>query len=348
MGKNKKIGCLSLLLLSPLTMAMQPLDDQSLSIATGQDGLNIGVDINSISFNQIAIIDKDGFAKKNETALPKAALVMAASPNGATPGVDFVQTFNSNGTVQNSSSQLLRAVIDTDAGTVVVGPNTGGAFANIAVTLGSGVNGIRLRPFSVYLVPDDPVNIDAISSINGSNYIRKSIFSSGTALKSNIKELLRTDNIDIKFIATNKPTMNIQLGAAPQGHMIKFGGAIDSICGATALNPDGCQINLVSGTTGAKFKLQMTGKDANGFSLNGFYAGIENEATNGSVTTPGGVVFGNKDTSDKFNLSLNNVQLGELGNTSTDVFNGLPNGSMGNWGIKGASITDFKMKVSGL
>lgn len=343
MLKKKKIGCLSLLLLSPLTMAMQPLDDQTLAKAIGQDGLNIGINVSKIDFKQIAIIDTDGFGAGSS----KAGLVVAANPNGATPGVDFVQTFNSDGTIQNSFSELLQAVIDTDAGTVVVGPNTGGAFANIAVMLGSGVNGIRIRPLSVYLVPDDPV-IDAISIRNGSVYTQKSIFSSGTTLKSNnIKELLRTDNIDIKFVAANKPTMNIQLGAAPQGHMIKFGGAIDSICGPTTANPDGCTLNLVSGTTGAKFKLQMTADDSDpldtvtGFSLNGFYAGIE---TNGFV-------FGNTGKSEKFNASLNNVWLGDTiptGSLDSNTFNGLQNGSMGSWGIKGASITDLKVKVSGL
>ena len=40
---NKKLGYVSLLLLSPFTMAMQPMDDQSLSLATGQDGLSITI-----------------------------------------------------------------------------------------------------------------------------------------------------------------------------------------------------------------------------------------------------------------------------------------------------------------
>ena len=45
MGKNKKLGCLSLLLFTPMAMAMQPLDDKSLSAMTGQDGLSVSVDI---------------------------------------------------------------------------------------------------------------------------------------------------------------------------------------------------------------------------------------------------------------------------------------------------------------
>ena len=61
MQKNKKIGYLSLLLLSPLTMAMQPMDDQSLATTTGQDGINIGVNISKIEFTQAALIDNDAF-----------------------------------------------------------------------------------------------------------------------------------------------------------------------------------------------------------------------------------------------------------------------------------------------
>lgn len=354
MGKNKKLGCFTLLsLLSPFVLAMQPLDDKSLSVLTGQDGLNIGMQLSKIDFNQIAIIDTDGFAKKGETALTQAALVIAASPNAApTLGVDFVQTFNANGSIQNSTTDFLQAKIDTDKGT----SGNGGAFINMALTFGSGVNGIRIRPLSVYLVPHDPVNIDAISTMNASNYIRKSIFTAGTTLKPNIKELLRTSNIDIEFMPNNKPTMNFQLGGSPQGHMVMFGGAIKSICGPTALNPDGCSINLVSGNTGAKFNLQLTANDTDptditaGFSLSGFYAGVEGK-TGTSPTETGSVVFGNIGKSEKFDASINNLWLGDTiptGSLDSNTFNGLQNGSMGNWGIKGANITDLKVKISGL
>ena len=344
MLKNKKLGCLSLLLFTPMAMAMQPLDDQSLSAMTGQDGLTVSVNISKIDFKQAAIIDNDGFSNPDATLPGKAALVMATSPGGpANIGVDFVQTFNANGSIQNSSSELFKAVIDSDAGT---GKN--GAFANVALTLGSDVNGLRIRPFSVYLAPDrydaNPEN-HAISSLVGSTYTQHSIFSTGTTLKSpNIKELLRvSNNIDIKFIANNKPRMNIQLGSSPQGHMVMFGGAIDSVCGTGS----GCNMMLVadyatagnpSTAYGVGFDLQMKSTDINGFSLDGFYAGIES----------GGVVFGNTGTSDKFDLSLNNIMLGKAGASNANEFNGLKNGSMGNMGAIGTSVTNFKMRVSGM
>ena len=344
MGKNKKLGCLSLLLFTPMAMAMQPLDDQSLSGATAQDGLNIGVHVSKIDFNQIAIIDTDGFTNSSASLTSKAALVMAASPGGASAiGVDVVKTFNADGSIDYGTSALFNAAIDTDAG-------TNSAFANVALTLGSDVNGLRIRPFSVYLTPDqyDPRDSTkhAISTLVGSDYTQHSIFSTGTTLKSaNIKELLRvSNNIDVKFITNNKPRMNIQLGASPQGHLVMFSGAVDSVCASTTSQPSGCSFNLVSGTTGDKFDLQMSGKDANGFSLNGFYAGIEAGA--GSI--PGAVVFGNTGVSDKLNLNLNNVWLGDAGAANANVFNGLNNGSLGNIGAVGISATNLKMRVSGM
>ena len=347
MGKNKKLGCLSLLLFTPMAMAMQPLDDQSLSGATAQDGLNIGVHVSKIDFNQIAIIDTDGFTNSSSSLTSKAALVMAASPGGASAiGVDVVKTFNADGSIDYGTSALFNAAIDTDAG-------TNSAFANVALTLGSDVNGLRIRPFSVYLTPDqyDPGDSTkhAISTLVGSDYTQHSIFSTGTTLKSaNIKELLRvSNNIDVKFITTNKPRMNIQLGASPQGHLVMLDGAIDSVCAPTTTQPNGCSFNLVSETTGLKFDLQMSGKDANGFSLNGFYAGIEAGA--GSI--PGAVVFGNTGVSDKLNLNLNNIKMGDeipVGNLNSNIFNGLQNGSLGNIGAVGVSATNLKMRVSGM
>ena len=347
MGKNKKLGCLSLLLFTPMAMAMQPLDDQSLSGATAQDGLNIGVHVSKIDFNQIAIIDTDGFTNSSASLTSKAALVMAASPGGASAiGVDVVKTFNADGSIDYGTSALFNAAIDTDAG-------TNSAFANVALTLGSDVNGLRIRPFSVYLTPDqyDPRDSTkhAISTLVGSDYTQHSIFSTGTTLKSpNIKELLRvSNNIDVKFVTTNKPRMNIQLGASPQGHLVMLDGAIDSVCAPTTTQPNGCSFNLVSETTGLKFDLQMSGKDANGFSLNGFYAGIEAGA--GSI--PGAVVFGNTGTSDKLNLSLNNIKMGDeipVENLNSNIFNGLQNGSLGNIGAVGVSATNLKMRVSGM
>ncbi|WP_343579487.1 DUF6160 family protein [Acinetobacter sp.] len=339
MNKNKKLGWLSLLLLSPVSMAMQPMDDQSLSAMTGQDGLTIGVQAN-VQFNQMAIIDNDGLSYGGYTSpsyTNRAGLVIAGVAGQATAVP--VKVTGLNGTAETILG--FKAAVDTDAGSAA----KGGAFANITLAFNNNVTGLRISPFSIYTA--GPASL---SSLNGSTYTRNSIFSSGTLLKSDVKELLRVGGIDIVF-AANKPSMNIQMGAAPQGHMVMFDGAIESICGTGT----GCNIMLVSdyatpgnSTTapvGASFDFKLTGNNGNPFGLKGFYAGIYGPS---GTTDKGGVIFGNTGTSNKFDLQLNNVLLGTSGAQQAGAFNNLPNASIGNIGMTGASVTNLKMKVSGM
>lgn len=94
----------------------------------------------------------------------------------------------------------------------------------------------------------------------------------------------------------------------------------------------------MSDNTGATFGFKFAGTNTStGFVLDGFYAGVD----------PTGLTFGNTGVSSKFDASLNNVTLGNMGTQNTTTFNNLPNGSMGSFGVTGVSVTDFKMKVSG-
>ena len=44
-------------------------------------------------------------------------------------------------------------------------------------------------------------------------------------MNTGVKEIIRSSgNLDINFVSTNKPRLNIQLGHAAQSVMIKFGG----------------------------------------------------------------------------------------------------------------------------
>lgn len=339
MNKNKKLGCLSLLLLSPLAMAMQPMDDQSLSAMTGQNGLTIGVQAN-VQFNQMAIIDNDGLSYGGYTApsyTNRAGLVIAGVAGQATAAPVKVSGLNGS----SETTLGFRAAIDTDAGTA----SKGGTFANIALSFNNNVTGLRISPFSIYTATSS-----SLSSLNSSTYTRNTIFNSGTLLKNDVKELLRVGGIDIVF-GSNKPSMNIQMGAAPQGHMVMFDGAIESICGSGT----GCNVMLVSdyaaagnSTTapvGASFDFKLTGNNGNPFGLKGFYAGIYGPT---GATDKGGVIFGNTGTSSKFDLQLNNVLLGTSGSQKAGTFNNLPNASIGNIGMSGASVTNLQMKVSGM
>ena len=351
MQKNKKIGCLSLLVLSPLTMAMQPLDDHSLSSTVGQDGLDISMQAN-IGFQQIAVVDTDGLSygqtlasgNPNRYDAPdyneKAGLVIAGVA-GQTKPVSAPAIMISGLDNSNTPNTLtVNASIDTDAGSGV-----NGAFTNIAVTFANA--GIRISPFSIYAAPKS-----SLSSLVGANYTRNSIFTTDTFFKpaANVREILRVkDNIDILFNA-NKPKLNIQLGSAPQGKMVMFSGAIDSICGSG----NGCNMMLVSdyltsgdvltSPVGVGFDFQFTGHNGSPFSLDGLYAGVEGK----SSLDNGGFVFGNAGESSKFDLKLNNVTLGNTGSSAIGTFNSLPNASIGNIGAIGASVTNLKVKVSGM
>ncbi|ENX34480.1 hypothetical protein F889_01762 [Acinetobacter colistiniresistens] len=340
---NKIIGCLSLLL-TPFAMAMQPLDDQSLSTATGQNGLNIGVNVSKIEFKQISVIDSDGWDIKNVAATEyrgRAGLVFAQSPNTTVSNPNII--FKAGGA---ASDLNLKAVIDTDKGT-----GTGGAFANIALSFVN-VDEFVISPLSVYAASD---SAGVLSTLVGSNYLRGSIFDTNPGtLKSGVKEILRLQNgLNVKFLASNKPKMNIQLGAAPQGKMIRFGGAIDSICGAGS----GCNMMLVSGydgsnnPVGASFNFQLKASNPTGFGLDKFYAGVIGESSVGQGD--GALVFGNEGKSDNVDLKLNNIQFGNTAaipapSDAAYRFNGLQNSSIGNIGFTNASVTDLKIRVNGM
>lgn len=315
--KNKNIGYWLLLVSSSSVFAMQPLDDQSLAATTGQNGLTLGIQADKVKFNQVTLIDTNGIASTSYNS--KAGFVIAGNSTNPVAGIEFIKA-------AVSGNPSFNIAMDADAG-------GGNPFLNLAISMGNDVNGIRLLPFSVYLAPS--ASLSSPSDYALTSYAPKSIFSSGTTVNTGIKEIIRSSgNLDINFVSTNKPRLNIQLGHAAQSVMIKFGGAIQSICSATA----GCPITLVSDNTGATFGFKFAGTNTStGFLLDGFYAGVDST----------GLTFGNTGASSKFDASLNNVTLGNIGSKNTTTFNNLPNGSMGSFGVTGVSVTDFKMKVSG-
>ena len=314
--KNKIALLLPLLMpLSP-TMAMQALDDDNLSATTGQDGLNVGIQLPKLDIGQVALIDNDGISSKiiDKDYTQAASLTLAGTSN--TPvSISFLG---------NNSASTINAVIDTDAG-------AGKPFANIAMSFGTGITGIKISPFALYLA-----NTNETSGVGKSKDVFR--YSGASSLSTGVTKFLdvgnESNNFQINFVSGNAPKLNIQLGDVPQSHMIQFSGAIQSICGTGT----GCPIRLISSDTAAKFDLQMNATNAStGFLLNNFYAGVESN----------GVVFGNSGTTSKMNVALNNLTLGNAGATSPDVFNGIANGSMGSFGAIGASVKDLKVSIRG-
>ncbi len=327
MKKNKKLGCISLLMISPFTMAMQPMDDQNLSETTGQSGMSVGVGVSQVQINQLSIIDRDGLGT-NPDYTNAASLVLAGNVAGNTSG----QKFNLKFLGATAGTPTINAVFDTDGG-------AGKPFANIALSFDKSITGISLGPLGLYF---------AGASSTSTPMSSKSIFN-GISRNTDVQKFLTANNgIDINF-GPSTPVVNLQLGNVPQSRLMSFAGSISSICGNGKGNSgstgSGCAINIISdgganGDIGATFDFMFSGSDKiQGFSLKGFYAGIERS----------GVVFGNTGTSSKFDVGINNVLMGISGQVnSTGAFANIPNGSMGNFGAIGASVTDLKMRVSGL
>lgn len=316
MNKMNKNTVAVLLLLMPFTalMALQPLDDQALSTTTGQDGINVGITLAKVDIGQLALIDKDGVSSQiiNQNFNQAASLSVAGVAN-APISMRFVGA---------NTSPTVNAVIDTDAG-------NGSAFANIALSLGSQISAIKVSPFALYLA-----NTNSNAGLNKS----KDVFTGAGVLNQGVTKLIEignaSNNFEIGFVAGNAPKVNIQLGGVPQNQMMKFSGAIQSICGTGS----GCPMAIISGDSSARFDFQAKGNTAAGIRLDGFYAGIE--AT--------GLVFGNTATSTKMDVALNNLMLGNDAAISSNLFNGLPNGSMGSFGAVGASVKDLKVNIRGL
>ncbi len=126
--KNKNIVCWLLFASSSSVFAMQPLDDQSLAAATGQNGLTLGIQADQVKFNQVALIDTNGIASTSYNS--KAGLVIAGNSTNPVPGIEFIKA-------AVSTNPSFNIAIDTDAG-------GGNPFLNLAVTMGSDVNGCLL------------------------------------------------------------------------------------------------------------------------------------------------------------------------------------------------------------
>ncbi|WP_168390068.1 putative pilus system protein FilA [Acinetobacter indicus] len=200
-----KLALVSSMALSANAFAMQAMDDSALSATTGQDGLSIGIGISKIEIEKLFIHDNDGLngtidnagaivIQGNGTGLTATKGVVITAPldltNPASPEVDESRTI--------ASHNLADLKIDSDAGTG--GGNS--AFINIAAD----VSGLDIY----------------IGEIG--------VTASGKQGEASTTSELRRGGVDANYNAilsgltlkTGPMSANIQLGAAPQGAMIKL------------------------------------------------------------------------------------------------------------------------------
>ncbi|RSN78267.1 putative pilus system protein FilA [Acinetobacter haemolyticus] len=182
-----KLVLVSSMAISANAMAMQSMDDAALSAATGQDGINIGIALDStgISIDKLYLHDNDGL--QTSTNIAGATGVAGAI---AIDGITITQTGTGN---------LLDLVIDTDAGT------SGEAFLNIAASVGA----VDISIGSIGVAPSFGASLtDTTTAVRGVT---------GTPT-----EILTGLDLSLGAISAN-----VQLGATPQGAMIKLDSTLE-------------------------------------------------------------------------------------------------------------------------
>ena len=193
-----KLALVSSMAISANAMAMQAMDDASLSAATGQDGINIGIGISKIEIGKVFVHDNDGLATTSlgGTSTAGAIVIQGNGIAGDTlenHGIVIGANYDNAGAYLLPSRNLADLQIDTDA-------NGGNAFINIAAQV-SGLD-INIGQIGVVASADMPAT--------GATSIRRG----GTGTVNPILSGLS--------LKTGPMSANIQLGAAPQGAMIQL------------------------------------------------------------------------------------------------------------------------------
>ena len=196
MKKFTKLALVSSLAISANAMAMQAMDDASLGATTGQDGINIGIGISKIEIEKLFIHDNDGLADAALGGTGEAgAIYIKANGTGATTtkGIVIGANYDNGGAYLLSSRNLADLQIDSDA-------NGGNPFINIAAQV-SGLD-INIGEIGVVSSADAPAANAATIRRGGTG--QENAILTGLSVK------------------TGPMAANIQLGAAPQGAMIKL------------------------------------------------------------------------------------------------------------------------------
>ena len=198
MKKFTKLALVSSLAISANAMAMQAMDDASLGATTGQDGISIGIGISKIEIEKLFIHDNDGLGgtkgPNGEAAANAGAIYIKANGTGATTtkGIVIGANYDNGGAYLLPTLNLADLQIDSDAG-------GGNPFINIAAQ----VSGLDINIGEIGVVA---------SGVEGGT--ATSIRRGGTGTENAILTGLS--------VKTGPMTANIQLGAAPQGAMIKL------------------------------------------------------------------------------------------------------------------------------
>ncbi|MEN8368164.1 putative pilus system protein FilA [Acinetobacter bereziniae] len=118
-----KLALVSAVAVSSNAMALQAMDDAALSATTGQDGINVGIDVDKIAIAKLHVFDGDGLATASGGTTNAGAITLN----------DVVVTKGTGVT-----GNLANLVIDTDGGASPGAPflNVGAAISALNIKLG--------------------------------------------------------------------------------------------------------------------------------------------------------------------------------------------------------------------
>lgn len=208
-----KIALVSAMAISANAMALESMDDEALSAATGQDGITLTVITDGISIDKLLVHDNDGLSS-------------TATTNGGAPlgGTDTAGAIVVNGVTVGVSA-------------TAANPLFGGALARVTIDTDAGVDGTN--PFLNINMKNNGLDIGVGSiAVGASNAVPVAGARRGVVAGT------ETEIISGLDVTVGASELNIQLGAQPQGAMIVANGVIQ---GGVTIN----SLNLVdSATTG--------------------------------------------------------------------------------------------------
>ncbi|WP_436917813.1 putative pilus system protein FilA [Acinetobacter schindleri] len=237
MKKFTKLALISSMAISANAMAMQAMDDSALSATTGQDGINIGIGISRVTIDKLFVHDNDGLAEDATNTYipmnpgtPASAVSNPISGGSGDAGAIVIQgvtdptrartitltSLNNAGTntISNANQAIFIGANYSDGGAYLL--NTGnladlqidadgsadGAFLNIAAQ----VSGLEIHIGEIGVAESNTYTAGAVQR--------------GAKLTGNDKNYNAIlSGLSIK---TGQMSANVQLGAAPQGAMIKL------------------------------------------------------------------------------------------------------------------------------
>ena len=192
MKKFTKLVLAASVAFSANAMAMQSMDDAALSATTGQDGISIGIGISKIEIEKLFVHDNDGLDGTIDDA---GAIYIKGNGNGvtATKGIVIGANYDNGGAYLLPTRNLADLKIDSDAG-------GGNPFINVAAQ----VSGLDINIGEIGVVASGEVPASTAANIRRGGTGAENAILTGLSVK------------------TGPMSANIQLGAAPQGAMIKL------------------------------------------------------------------------------------------------------------------------------